>query len=165
MRSKQRERGGFTLVEILIVVVILGVLAAMVIPQMSSATDEARIGAAIANRNAIHSAILSYFKDHAEYPQTLDPDWFVNKRLPANPFGQAWEGDPVQEFSSNDLSRRIPEYKIINPSLNYGKPFWYHPRTGDIYLRVPDQGNDAETLALFNRINGLDLTSITQDMP
>ncbi|MEQ9453720.1 MAG: prepilin-type N-terminal cleavage/methylation domain-containing protein [Phycisphaeraceae bacterium] len=156
---------GFTLVEILIVVVILGILAAMVIPQMSSATEEAKVGAAIATRNAIHTALLNYFKDHAEYPTTIDQEWFVSKKLPQNPFATDWTGDSVQEFSSNDLTRRIPEYKKINPSLSYGKPIWYHPRTGDVYLRVPDLGVDADTLNLFNRVNGLDLTSITQDMP
>lgn len=165
MQTNSRVRAGFTLVEILIVVVILGILAGIVIPQMSSATDDAKAGAAIATRNAIHSAILNYYKDHAAYPVTIDEQWFAGKRLPANPFGVAWTGDAVQEFDGGQLDRRIPGYKIINPSLNYGKPYWYHPRTGDIYLRVPDQGNDADTLALFNRVNGLSLTELDQDMP
>ena len=163
MSCRTSNNRAFTLVEILIVVVILGILAAMVIPQMSSATEEAKVGAAIATRNAIHTALLNYFKDHAEYPPTIDQQWFVSKKLPQNPFATDWTGDSVQEFSSNDLTRRIPEYKKINPSLSYGKPIWYHPRTGDVYLRV--LGVDTDTLTLFNRVNGLDLTSITQDMP
>ena len=53
-----RQRA-FTLVEILIVVVILGVLAAIVVPQFSDASEEARRGAFVAN--------LKYFADQCEY--------------------------------------------------------------------------------------------------
>lgn len=44
-RSVQRTRGAFTLVEILIVVVILGILAAIVVPQFAGASTEAQINA------------------------------------------------------------------------------------------------------------------------
>ncbi|WP_428389336.1 prepilin-type N-terminal cleavage/methylation domain-containing protein [Mucisphaera sp.] len=165
MSIQRRGLGGFTLVEILIVVVIIGILAAMVIPQMSSATDEAKAGAAMANRRAIHAAILNYFKDHAEYPATIEAEWFVGDKLPPNPWAADWEGDTVQVYAGNDLERRIPESKTLNPNTNWARPYFYNANTGDVYLRVPDQGNDADTLALFNKINGLQLTDIRQDMP
>lgn len=53
------RRRGFTLVEVLIVVVILGVLAAIVVPQFSDASEEARRGAFITN--------LKYFVEQCEY--------------------------------------------------------------------------------------------------
>ncbi len=49
--------GGFTLVEILIVVVILGVLAAIVIPQFSTATSEANLNTLLGNLQTVRSQI------------------------------------------------------------------------------------------------------------
>jgi prepilin-type N-terminal cleavage/methylation domain-containing protein len=55
-----RNRGGFTLVEILIVVVILGILAALVVPQFASATDEARQGTFVSDIRSIAQAAQLY---------------------------------------------------------------------------------------------------------
>ncbi len=56
MRPRTRERRAFTLVEILIVVVILGILAAIVVPTFAGATDESRRGAFV---ESLHSMIQS----------------------------------------------------------------------------------------------------------
>ena len=57
-------RKGFTLVEILIVVVILGILAAIVIPQFTSASTEARESALVSDLQAVRSQIELYKIQH-----------------------------------------------------------------------------------------------------
>lgn len=59
-----KSRKGFTLVEILIVVVILGILAAIVIPQFSQASTEARESSLSSNLQAIRSQIELYKIQH-----------------------------------------------------------------------------------------------------
>ncbi|MEM9065790.1 MAG: prepilin-type N-terminal cleavage/methylation domain-containing protein [Planctomycetota bacterium] len=59
---------GFTLVEILIVVVILGILAAIVVPQFASASDDARVSAFATSILSMDRAIRLYQGKYAEYP-------------------------------------------------------------------------------------------------
>lgn len=60
----KRKNSGFTLVEILIVVVILGILAAIVIPQFSQASSEARESSLKSNLQAVRSQIELYRIQH-----------------------------------------------------------------------------------------------------
>ncbi len=66
-RGRQCQRG-FTLVELLIVVIILAILAAIVIPQFGAATNDAKISALDTNLANMRSAIDLYFQQHGEYP-------------------------------------------------------------------------------------------------
>ncbi len=59
---------GFTLVELLIVVIILAILAAIIIPQFSGATDDAEQAAYDTNIANIRAAIDLYRQQHNEYP-------------------------------------------------------------------------------------------------
>ncbi len=58
---------GFTLVEILIVVIILGILAAIVIPQFSSASDDARQSALVSDLQTLRSQLELYKVQHLDY--------------------------------------------------------------------------------------------------
>ena len=62
---------GFTLIEILIVVVILGILAAIVIPQFTSAADDAHCSAAQSHLQTLRSQTQMYHFDNSEYPTGL----------------------------------------------------------------------------------------------
>ncbi len=66
--TKHIAQKGFTLVELLIVVIILGILAAIVIPQFSSSTDDAKFSALDANLATMRSAIELYRQEHSAYP-------------------------------------------------------------------------------------------------
>ncbi|MFK7790048.1 MAG: type II secretion system protein [Phycisphaeraceae bacterium] len=61
-------RHGFTLMEILIVVVILGILAAIVIPSFASATEDTRKAAFTQDLRAFETGILRYEADNASFP-------------------------------------------------------------------------------------------------
>ncbi|MDH3338705.1 MAG: prepilin-type N-terminal cleavage/methylation domain-containing protein [Gammaproteobacteria bacterium] len=67
-REKYTAQSGFTLVELLIVVIILAILAAIIIPQFTAATDDATQSAYDTNIANIRSAIDLYRQQHQDYP-------------------------------------------------------------------------------------------------
>lgn len=66
---------GFTLVELLIVVIILAILAAIVVPQFSAATDDAKLSALDTTLANMRSSIDLYYQQHGKYrcPAGLAP--------------------------------------------------------------------------------------------
>jgi len=68
MKRIVRNEQGFTLVELLIVVIILGILAAVAIPQFGSSTDDARLQSLNSNLATLRSAVELYYQQHGEYP-------------------------------------------------------------------------------------------------
>ena len=63
-------KAGFTLIEILVVLVILSILAALIVPNVMSRPDDARVTAAKADIRAISSALELYKFDNYRYPAT-----------------------------------------------------------------------------------------------
>ena len=73
---RHRIKRAFTLVEILIVVVILGILAAIVVPQFTNASTEAQAGNAATQLQTIRSQIELYRVRHnGNYPDLLANQW------------------------------------------------------------------------------------------
>jgi len=112
------NKSGFTLVEILIVVVILGILAAIVIPQFSQASLEARESSLISNLQTIRSQIELYKIQHKEVLPTVanfdhvmtsvtdidGADWVAGtaygpymRKVPDNPFSDGNTVDGVAD--------------------------------------------------------------------
>ncbi|QNN23393.1 type II secretion system protein [Planctomycetales bacterium ZRK34] len=77
VRTPRKPHGGFTLVEILIVVVILGILAAIVIPQFSDASNTARSNTMLEHLRVVRTQIEMYYVQHNETYPTLDQMWDV----------------------------------------------------------------------------------------
>ena len=80
----------FTLIEMLIVIVIIGILAWALIPRIGTARDKANDTAREANVRSLATALVSYGLDHGNYPENL-PD-LQNYSIPANNFA----GQPTQ---------------------------------------------------------------------
>ncbi|HEY2827138.1 MAG TPA: type II secretion system protein [Pirellulales bacterium] len=68
---KKSKRGGFTLIEVLIVVVIMAVLAATIIPQFASSTDDAKSSAVKFNLHTVRQQIEMYKLQHNGAVPTL----------------------------------------------------------------------------------------------
>ncbi|MDX1823773.1 MAG: type II secretion system major pseudopilin GspG [Thiohalomonadales bacterium] len=67
---EHRNQRGFTLIEIMVVIVILGILAAVVVPKIMSRPEEARIAKAKQDVRAIETALDLYKLDNFNYPTT-----------------------------------------------------------------------------------------------
>lgn len=67
-----RERTGFTLVELLIVVVVIGILAAMAIPRFQSTKGKAYLAAVKSDLKNLSTAEESFFYEHRSYTTDLD---------------------------------------------------------------------------------------------
>ena len=66
--SRSRWSRGFTLIEIMVVMVIIGILAAVIVPKIMNRPNQARIVAAQSDIRAIMSALKLYRLDHGHYP-------------------------------------------------------------------------------------------------
>lgn len=68
-RYKERE-SGFTLIELMVVIIILGLLAAIVMPRIVGETDKARYAAAYAQMRILEDALKRYKLDNGLFPTT-----------------------------------------------------------------------------------------------
>jgi general secretion pathway protein G len=64
----QRSDAGFTLIEIMVVVIIIGLLAAVVVPQFLGRVDDARVAKAKEDIQALETALTMYKLDNYSYP-------------------------------------------------------------------------------------------------
>src|SRR5438874_2170959 len=90
----RRATRAFTLVELLLVLVILGILAAIVIPKFSGRTEQAKEKAAVTQIANLSTAINNYEVDNSGYPKSLN-DLLVQPRDAQNWHGPYLQGDTV----------------------------------------------------------------------
>lgn len=67
-RTRRARHGGFTLIEIMVVVIILGILVAIIAPNVIGRVDDAQIAAVKADLRGIDSALKFYRLDNFDYP-------------------------------------------------------------------------------------------------
>ena len=84
---------GFTLIEIMVVVVILGILAALVVPQVMSRPDQAKVTVAKGDIKAIGAALDMYKLDNFTYPSTQQGLDALVKKPSGNPQPKNWNRD------------------------------------------------------------------------
>ena len=114
-----RKNAGFTLIEVMVVVVILGILAAIVVPRIMSSPEKARLVKVKQDILAIQNALDLYKLDNAVYPSTeqglqalvtkpttppVPRDWKSDgylQEVPQDPWGEAYQ------YENNDEQLKI----------------------------------------------------------
>ncbi|GAB6177624.1 GspG family T2SS major pseudopilin variant XcpT [Desulfobaculum senezii] len=95
-RTPRRTRGGFSLIELMVVIVILGILATLLVPKIMDRPDEARITKARLDIQSIETALKLYKLDNGRYPTTeeglgvLAGDYLESTGLPHDPWGNEY---------------------------------------------------------------------------
>ncbi len=93
MTLNERKQRGFTLIEIMVVVVILGILAALVVPQVMSRPDQAKVTVAKGDIKAIGAALDMYKLDNYSYPSTQQGLDALVEKPGGNPQPKNWNRD------------------------------------------------------------------------
>lgn len=91
MEQTQTSKAGFTLIEIMVVLVIIGILMALVVPNVMGRPDEARITVAKADLKAISTALDMYKLDNFDYPSTQQGLDALVKKPGGNPVPKHWK--------------------------------------------------------------------------
>src|SRR5438105_6133800 len=162
---RNTRKSGFTLVEILIVVIILGILAAIVIPQFTNASQDARKSNMASQVQTLKSQIELYKLQHLDKSPDITANWNAilfcsdangtkstdaNPYLPSTtfPFGPYMQAQPV-----NPLTGVATTVALGSPDATHG--WTYQLSTGAIHgIAVDKNGAAHETDDGVQDING-----------
>src|SRR5476651_1831536 len=89
----QSRQSGFTLIEIMVVLVIIGILAVLVVPNILSRPDDARVIVAKSDIQAIANALELYKLDNHNYPGTQQGLEALVKKPEGVPEAKHWKAD------------------------------------------------------------------------
>lgn len=123
-----RKTAGFTLIEVMVVVVILGILAAIIVPKIMSRPEQARIVKVKQDITAIQSALDLYKLDNGVYPTTDQGLQALVSRPSAPPVPRDWKSDGYLQDLPMDPWGLAYQYMNDNEKIRI---FSYGPKGRD----------------------------------
>lgn len=121
-KQDRRKKAGFTLIEVLMVVVILGILAAVVVPNIAGSGDKARVSATRTSIKAVALGVNMYRMEVGRLPQSL-------KALIDDDSSSGWDGPYLEGGLPQDA---------------WGKEFSYSPNSGGKTFTIKSAGPDQQ---------------------
>jgi len=110
---KSNAQRGFTLIELMVVLVIIGVLAALIVPNVLDRADDAKVTAARTDVSNIMQALKLYRLDNNRYPTTDQGLHSLIAKPTTEPMPQNWK--PYLEKLPNDPWGH--PYQYLNPGV------------------------------------------------
>jgi len=110
---RRAAQAGFTLIELMVVLVIIGVLAALIVPNVLDRADDARVTAARTDVNNLMQALKLYRLDNQRYPTTEQGLQALIAKPTTEPVPPNWK--PYLEKLPNDPWGR--PYQYLNPGV------------------------------------------------
>ena len=127
MKTRHNKESGFTLIEVMVVVVILGILAAILVPKVMDRPDQARKTKARQDIRALEAALNLYKLDNFVYP-TTDQGLEALVEEPSSPEPANWKaGGYVDRLPEDPWNQ---DYLFLSPG---------EQGTIDIFSMGPDQ--------------------------
>ena len=140
-----QQRHGFTLIEVLIVVVITAILAAMVIPRFGSTTDDAKKSTLVSTTHSLRTQIEVYKNHHGKYPalinnglpQLVTKTDITGAETADGPFGPYYDSELPR--NPVDLCGDVYPAASDPPSgpTSEAKGWQYHEASGGIWPNNP----------------------------
>jgi general secretion pathway protein G len=112
---KQR---GFTLIEIMVVVVIMGILAAIVVPNVMGRVDEAKVKAARTDIAQLMGALKVYKLHNSRYPTTEQGLQALLTKPTSGPSTSGWNGPYIEKLAKDPWGN---PYQYLSPGLHGGE--------------------------------------------
>ncbi|MBI3333323.1 MAG: type II secretion system major pseudopilin GspG [Candidatus Omnitrophica bacterium] len=126
--EKRRWRSGFTLVELLIVVTILGILVAMVVPRLAGRTEQARRARAESDvKGSIPLALDLFEVDTGGYP-TAEEGLGILRTAPPDASARNWHGPYLKQEPMDPWGH---PYRYLSPGV-------HNPQDYDLFSLGPD---------------------------
>ncbi|MET0266441.1 MAG: type II secretion system major pseudopilin GspG [Duganella sp.] len=111
----RRASRGFTLIEIMVVVVIMGVLAALVVPKLLSRTSESKVAAAKVDIATIMQSLKLYKLDNQRYPTTEQGLQSLLVKPTSGPAANGWKSGGYLEKMPKDPWGN--PYQFLSPGI------------------------------------------------
>lgn len=131
-----KQFSGFTLIEVMVVVVILGILASIIVPKIMNKPDEARIVKAKQDIRAIQSALEMYKLDNYVYPTTDQGLQALVQKPSTDPVPPHWK----QYLDRMPIDPWGHPYQYLNPGVHGQIDIWSYGPKG------PSSGTGSSTV-------------------
>ena len=137
-RSGRRMQSGFTLIEMMVVIAIIGVLAALIVPKIMSRPDQARRVAATQDISTVMQALKLYRLDNGRYPTSEQGLRALVEKPTADPIPNNWKDGGYLERLPNDPWGN--PYQYLNPGVHGEIDVLSYGADG----KAGGEGNDAD---------------------